>query len=322
MSIVWHAFVCSITCDPACAQLLKLFLPSLSFARSPVNTVQYWQPLSSAGMQCPGALTLEGAWTLKLAQARWKMVPSPPFSLMFLHSTANQNFRQAQLLLLLVLQSRGGKRSPSSYFPHEWEPVVVGRPVAGFYTWPRGRSQSLLNIKNLGLGWFHFHFLNSTFKFYVFIFSLILSFWGLHSIICFSNSSVLYLDLRADFKSGHWSSQKSLLLVFLLASAPRTWALMKGTYSLLMCQTKVHGFVLLKMKSWLFMQFPISHSTPLNYFWQMWNALCWIPTPRNLLHDWFISVCKQTHDLQCFIIMACVTLHTMTRETRPTYFWS
>lgn len=119
-----------------------------------------------------------------------------------------------------------------------------------------------------------------------------------------------------------WPSQKSLLLVFLLASVPRTQALTKGTYSLLMCQTRVHGFVLLKKKSWLFMQFPMSHSTPLNYFWQMWNAFCWIPTPRNLLHDWFISECEQTHDLQCFIIMACVRLNTMTRETRPTYFWS
>lgn len=66
-----------------------------------------------------------------------------------------------------------------------------------------------------------------------------------------------------------FSLKKSLLLVFLLASVPSTESLAWGTCSLLMCQTKVHGFVLLKMKSWLFMQFPMSHSTPLNYFWQM-----------------------------------------------------
>lgn len=90
--------------------------------------------------------------------------------------------------------------------------------------------------------------------------------WALQSYI---HAILAYTKLH--FKSGQsvFIEKKSLLLGFLLASVPRTQSLTQGTCSPLMCQTKVHGFVLLKMNSWLFMQFPMSHSTPLNYFWQM-----------------------------------------------------
>lgn len=63
--------------------------------------------------------------------------------------------------------------------------------------------------------------------------------------------------------------KKNPSICYFIASAPRTKSPALGTCSPLMCQTKVRSFVLLKMKSWLFTQFPMSHSTPWNYFWQI-----------------------------------------------------
>lgn len=67
---------------------------------------------------------------------------------------------------------------------------------------------------------------------------------------------------------------------------------------------------------------PVSHSTPLNYFWHMWNTFHWIPTLESPLPDRFISECYQTHRLLCITIMACAILNMMTRPTRPTHFIS